>query len=47
VFRFKLLFDHAGTPTNPDDDELIAFLGGVKTAGRSAGYCDAIVRVLG
>ena len=47
VFRFELLFDHAGTPTNPDDDELIAHLGGVKSAGREDDFCDTIVGTLG
>jgi hypothetical protein len=45
--RFKLLIDHSGTPTDPDDDEFLAFLGVVKdstgrndTAGRD--FCDDV-----
>ena len=34
--RFELLIDHAGTPTDPTDDEFIAFLGVVKeSTGRN------------
>jgi hypothetical protein len=34
-FRFAFMVDHGGTPTDPFDDEDLAFLGVVKEAGRS------------
>ncbi len=47
VFRFELLFDHAGTPTNPDDDEFLAFVGVLKHTGRDDGFCETLVGELG
>ena len=45
--RFRLLVDHGGTPTDPSDDEIIAFLGNVKeSTGRSDDYCEAAVPAL-
>ena len=45
--RFRLLVDHGGTPTDPSDDEVIAFLGNVKeSTGRSDDYCAAAVPAL-
>ncbi len=34
LFHFQLLIDHSGTPTDPSDDALLAFLGELKTAGK-------------
>ncbi len=46
--RFEILIDLNGTPTNPDDDEFIAFLGQVKgSTGRSDDYCEGALSVLG
>lgn len=45
VGRAELLFDHAGTPTNPDDDELLAFVG-VKSTGFD-GFCETLVDEFG
>ena len=47
VFRFQLLFDHGGSPTDPSDDEFVAFLGVVKNAGLNADFCAAIVQGIG
>jgi hypothetical protein len=45
--RFELLIDHNGTPTNPFDDEFLAFLGVVKeSTGRSDDFCAASVAAL-
>ncbi|MGH3506911.1 MAG: hypothetical protein ACRDO2_06870 [Nocardioidaceae bacterium] len=44
---FELLFDHAGTPTDPDDDELLAFLGVIKSVGHDDGFWDALVQAIG
>jgi hypothetical protein len=52
TFRFEILIDHAGTPTDPSDDEFLEFLGVVKdltgradTAGRD--FCDDIHEIIG
>jgi len=47
VFRFKLLFDDGGTPTDPSDDEPIAFLGVVKNTGLTPDFCETIVGTIG
>ena len=45
--RFAILVDHAGTPTDPFDDEFIADLGVVKeSTGRSDDFCAAAVAAL-
>ena len=45
--RTELLFDHGGTPTDPSDDEFVAFLGQVKgSTGRTDDYCSAALPVL-
>lgn len=45
--RFELLVDHNGTPTDPADDEILAFLGVVKeSTGRSDDFCSAAVAAL-
>jgi hypothetical protein len=45
--RFELLVDHNGTPTDPADDEFLAFLGVVKeSTGRSDDFCAALVTAL-
>ena len=45
--RFELLIDHGGTPTDPSDDEELAFLGVVKgSTGRTDDFCAAVVPVL-
>jgi hypothetical protein len=45
--RFELLIDHAGTPTDPSDDEFLEFLGLVKgSTGRNdladRDFCDVL-----
>jgi hypothetical protein len=45
--RFELLVDHNGTPDDPTDDEVLAFLGFVKeSTGRSDDFCAAAVPAL-
>jgi len=45
--RFKILVDHGGTPTDPDDDEFLADLGQVKgSTGRSDDFCEAALPAL-
>jgi hypothetical protein len=45
--RFEILIDHAGTPTDPSDDEFLEFLGVVKeSTGRSDDFCEAAVPIL-
>jgi hypothetical protein len=45
--RFKILIDTAGTPSDPSDDEFLAFLGVVKgSTGRSDDFCEAAVPAL-
>jgi hypothetical protein len=39
TFRFRLLVDHGGTPTDPFDDVLLEFLGFVKEARRTNASC--------
>jgi hypothetical protein len=52
TFRFEVLIDHGGTPTDPSDDEELEFLGVVKdltgrtdTEGRD--FCDDIHEFIG
>lgn len=45
--RFEILIDHAGTPTDPSDDEFLEFLGEVKAStGRTDDFCEAAVPAL-
>lgn len=45
--RFEILVDHAGTPSDPSDDEFLEFLGVVKeSTGRTDDFCEAAVPVL-
>jgi hypothetical protein len=45
--RLEFLIDHAGTPTDPSDDEFLANLGVVKgSTGRTDDFCAAVVPVL-
>ena len=45
--RFEILVDHAGTPTDPSDDEFLEFLGVVKeSTGRTDDFCEAAVPAL-
>jgi len=45
--RFEILIDVAGTPSDPSDDEFLAFLGVVKgSTGRSDDFCAAAVPAL-
>ncbi|HEX6236069.1 MAG TPA: hypothetical protein VFZ68_02685 [Acidimicrobiales bacterium] len=45
--RFELLIDHNGTPDDPTDDEVLAFLGVVKeSTGRTDDFCAAVVPAL-
>ena len=44
--RFELLFDHAGTPGDPSDDEFLAFVGVLKSVGRDDGFCTTLVKAL-
>jgi hypothetical protein len=50
--RFELLIDHAGTPTDPSDDEFLEFLGIVKgSTGRNdtqdLDFCEVLHEVTG
>lgn len=47
LFAFELLLDNAGTPTDPSDDEVIAFLGVVKRAGQVFSVCDVLTDAIG
>ncbi len=48
LIRIKLLFDDAGTPTDPSDDESLAFLGLVKrTSPHDDFFCTTIVQAIG
>ena len=51
VTRFSILIDHAGTPTDPDDDEFLEFLGLDKEAGprQTAGrdFCADLAEFIG
>ena len=43
-FRYKILIDHGGTPTDPSDDEFLEFLGVVKeSTGRTDDFCAAVL----
>jgi hypothetical protein len=45
--RYELLIDHNGTPLDPSDDEILAFLGFVKdSTGRTDDFCAAAVPAL-
>jgi hypothetical protein len=45
--RFEILIDAAGTPSDPSDDEFLAFLGVVKeSTGRTDDFCEAAVPAL-
>jgi hypothetical protein len=45
--RVEILVDDGGTPTDPSDDEELAFLGVVKdSTGRSDDFCEAAVSAL-
>lgn len=45
--RYKILIDTAGTPSDPSDDEFLAFLGVVKgSTGRSDDFCATAVPAL-
>ena len=45
--RFELLIDHNGTPADPADDEVIAFVRVVKeSTGRTDDFCAAAVPAL-
>ncbi len=46
--RFEILLSNGGTPSDPDDDEFLEFLGFVKdSTGRSDDYCAAALEALG
>ncbi|MBA2535208.1 MAG: hypothetical protein H0V21_09365 [Rubrobacter sp.] len=48
LIRAKQLFDDAGTPTDPSDDEMLAFLGFVKRTGQNDDlFCTTIVQAIG
>lgn len=43
-FRYKILVDDGGTPSDPSDDEFLKFLGVVKeSTGRTDDFCAAVV----
>jgi hypothetical protein len=45
--RVEILIDHGGTPTDPNDDKFLEFLGVVKeSTGRSDDFCEAAVPIL-
>jgi hypothetical protein len=45
--RFELLIDHNGTPADPTDDEIVAFIREVKAStGRTDDFCAAAVPAL-
>jgi hypothetical protein len=44
--RVEFLIDHGGTPTDPSDDQDLAFLGVVKETGRTDDFCAAVVPAL-
>jgi hypothetical protein len=46
LFRFELLFDHGGTPDDPSDDEVLAFVGVHKNVGRNDDFCTTLVEAL-
>ncbi|MEO5708496.1 MAG: hypothetical protein ABIQ59_01550 [Nocardioidaceae bacterium] len=46
--RYEILVDDNGTPSFPDDDEFLAYVGAVKdSTGRNDDYCAAMVGYLG
>jgi hypothetical protein len=44
--RVELVVDHGGTPTDPEDDEVISFEIVKESTGRSDDFCDAAVPIL-
>jgi len=47
IQRVELRVNHAGTPTDPSDDEQLEFLGIIKgPTGRTDDFCEAVVPVL-
>ena len=43
-FRYEILVDHGGTPSDPSDDKFLEFLGVVKESnGRTDHFCAAVV----
>jgi hypothetical protein len=45
--RVEILVDHGGTPTDPEDDEFLEFLGVVKeSTGRTDDFCEFAVPML-
>lgn len=44
--RFKILLDHGGTPTDPDDDEFISDERVKGSTGRNDDFCAAVVPAL-
>ncbi len=47
LIRYQYQVDHGGTPTDPTDDEFVAFLGFVNDAGRSDDFCSAFIQATG
>jgi hypothetical protein len=49
IQRVEVLIDHAGTPTDPSDDEFLEFLGVVKEQGRHdiGDFCDDFLLIAG
>lgn len=51
MLRFSIVIDHSGTPTDPDDDEFVAFLGVDKEAGlrqtEGRDFCADITEFIG
>jgi hypothetical protein len=45
-FRFEVLIDHGGTPTDPSDDEFLDFRIVKESTGRTDDFCAAVVPVL-
>jgi hypothetical protein len=45
--RFRLVVDHAGTPTDPDDDQVISFEQIKGSTGRNDDFCPAELAVFG
>ena len=46
LIRYELLFDHGGTPRDPSDDEVVAFVGVLKSTGRKGDFCTTLVEAL-
>ena len=45
-FRFELLVDHGGTPTDPEDDVELEFQVLKESTGRSDDFCEVALAVL-